>query len=203
MSKNLYKLECPISSEYNYETPGEGKSRSYIQLLPGITIPKTKIAKNEHGVDQYALYYTNNPRQFWAAPIDATAGTGTSISLHTQAAYETLMGRFTTGYNSRNAEKVSSLFSGDFKSRWKKEFIDELVNEYGEIVSFNYMGLEMDNEYEEVALFKLNCAKSIHCMAISISNDDNSKFGTFRFQTYSNYIDWRLAKELDKERAGK
>lgn len=68
--------------------------------------------------------------------------------------------------------------------------------------SVKYMGMEIDNKWEDVALFKIECEKSVHCMALSL--DEANKIGTLRFQTYSNYIDWLLAKELDKSpKAGK
>ncbi|MCB0744439.1 MAG: transglutaminase domain-containing protein, partial [Ignavibacteriae bacterium] len=34
MAKNLYRLQTPIASEYNYETSVKGKEVSYIELLP-------------------------------------------------------------------------------------------------------------------------------------------------------------------------
>src|SRR6202012_5717928 len=34
MAKNLYRLQCPISSEYDTETASPGKTITYVQLLP-------------------------------------------------------------------------------------------------------------------------------------------------------------------------
>lgn len=42
MAKNLYKIECPVSSEYDYETAGDGKVRTYVQLLPGAASEQQK-----------------------------------------------------------------------------------------------------------------------------------------------------------------
>src|SRR5437588_7368807 len=34
MAKNLYMLECPVSSEYDAETKGAGKTITYVRLIP-------------------------------------------------------------------------------------------------------------------------------------------------------------------------
>ena len=34
MSKNLYRIQCPVSSEYNFESPTPNKTQEYIELLP-------------------------------------------------------------------------------------------------------------------------------------------------------------------------
>jgi len=68
MAKNLYRLETPIHSTYNYETIAEGKIIEYIQLLPldGINQePEIKIVESKKSNMTYKTYITNNPDVFW------------------------------------------------------------------------------------------------------------------------------------------
>jgi hypothetical protein len=71
MAKNLYMLECALSSEYDLETAQEGKEIQYLKLIPldyfkkslepgtsENTVTKTKLIKNR----------TNNTTVFWQAP---------------------------------------------------------------------------------------------------------------------------------------
>lgn len=71
MAKNLYRLECPVSSEYNYETRLPGKTTAYIELLPldGINQDpqKTDVLIKDSNFT-ITRYVTNNPGLFWAAP---------------------------------------------------------------------------------------------------------------------------------------
>ncbi len=67
MAKNLYRLETPLHSTYNYETRQKGKIVEYIQLLPldGINQkPEIEISKSKTGTT-YKTYITNNPNLFW------------------------------------------------------------------------------------------------------------------------------------------
>lgn len=59
MSKNLYRLICPVNSTYDLETPAKGKSVEYIQLLP---LDYFRQQPNR------TTFNTNNPTLFWAAP---------------------------------------------------------------------------------------------------------------------------------------
>lgn len=71
MAKNLYRLECPINSEYDLETIQKGKEMTYLQLIP-IDYPKQKPDKTENKNDKSGItiikYNTNNPEIFWKAP---------------------------------------------------------------------------------------------------------------------------------------
>lgn len=193
MSKNLYKLECPVNSQYNYETPEEGKSRTYMQLLPGSTVPAPKIAQDKHGMPSYSLYYTNNPAVFWAAP---SVEKEPEIVHKSETDYEKVMEQFKGYYNQQQADNIVNMFSNpeQMKGFMNSKMVDELMKDYGKLISFKFLGLEGDNKYEDVALFKMVCEKSVHVMGISIDKDN--KLGTFRFETSSTYIDKLLAKEL-------
>jgi len=71
MAKNLYRLECPVSSEYDYETKLPGKNTVYIQLLPldGINqTPQKEDHVNKEVNFSMTNYVTNNPDTFWKAP---------------------------------------------------------------------------------------------------------------------------------------
>lgn len=71
MAKNLYRLQCPVASEYNTETWETGKEYNYIELLPldGIeqTPQKSEEVFEESGV-KFIYYKTNNPELFWKKP---------------------------------------------------------------------------------------------------------------------------------------
>ena len=68
MAKNLYRLEVPLHSTYNYETKENGKTIESVQLLPvdGINqIPIIQVYKDEKNNVMYKTYITNNPDLFW------------------------------------------------------------------------------------------------------------------------------------------
>ncbi|TSJ39937.1 transglutaminase-like domain-containing protein [Fluviicola chungangensis] len=71
MAKNLYRLECPVSSEYDYETKSPGKNTVYIELLPldGLNQTPQKSDHTNNDTDfTVTRYVTNNPELFWKAP---------------------------------------------------------------------------------------------------------------------------------------
>jgi hypothetical protein len=71
MAKNLYRLECPVSSEYNYETKEDGKVISYIQLLPVEYFKqKPDVVTDDAKKTKFVTYNTNNASLFWATPKD-------------------------------------------------------------------------------------------------------------------------------------
>jgi hypothetical protein len=68
MAKNLYMLECPASSEYNMETSSEGKTYTYIRLLPMDYFeqkPDKEEDKREKSNTTWITHKTNNPNVFW------------------------------------------------------------------------------------------------------------------------------------------
>ena len=68
MSKNLYMLECPASSEYNMETSSEGKTYNYIKLISLDYYeqePHKAEEKGEKSNTTWIHYKTNNPNLFW------------------------------------------------------------------------------------------------------------------------------------------
>lgn len=60
MAKNLYRLECPVSSEFDAETYRKGKTVTYLQLLP--------LDGQEQIREMDKTYLTNNPDNFWRKP---------------------------------------------------------------------------------------------------------------------------------------
>lgn len=71
MAKNLYKLKCPVVSQYNMEKPLVGKTIEYIELLPVAYFkqkPDKEIITNHHSGVTYTTYKTNNPDLFWMMP---------------------------------------------------------------------------------------------------------------------------------------
>jgi len=71
MTKNLYRLETPLRSEYDTETWKKGKHITYVELLPldGIEqTPQKQEQLNQNTGVQFTYYKTNNPALFWAKP---------------------------------------------------------------------------------------------------------------------------------------
>jgi hypothetical protein len=70
MSKNLYRLECPVNSCFNLETRAPGKEYDYIQLLPLDYFKqrpdRTDLDLGKNGKN--ITCNTNNPALFWATP---------------------------------------------------------------------------------------------------------------------------------------
>jgi hypothetical protein len=70
MSKNLYRLECPVNSCYDLETSAPGKDVAYIELLPLDYFRQApdKESYTINGNGHQYVYHTNNATAFWAAP---------------------------------------------------------------------------------------------------------------------------------------
>ncbi len=72
MAKNLYRIECPISSEFDIETFKNGEAYKTIQLLPldayNHTIKMTQ-SFNKYFNMLFINYTTNNPDLFWEIPL--------------------------------------------------------------------------------------------------------------------------------------
>ena len=71
MAKNLYLLECPLSSEFDTETREAGKTISYLELIPlayfNKSLEKTEVSYDNHKTI-LVTYRTNNSNIFWQAP---------------------------------------------------------------------------------------------------------------------------------------
>ena len=71
MAKNLYMLECPVSSEFDNETKETGKTNKYIRLIPleyfKKSLDKEVLAGNDTK-NARVFYLTNNPNIFWQTP---------------------------------------------------------------------------------------------------------------------------------------
>jgi hypothetical protein len=71
MAKNLYYLECPVSSEYDTETITPGKTYSYVRLLPldyFKQLPRKQVRHSNKQQTDHVFYITNNPAAFWQTP---------------------------------------------------------------------------------------------------------------------------------------
>ncbi|RDC58178.1 transglutaminase domain-containing protein [Pedobacter chinensis] len=72
MAKNLYRLICPLQSEFNSQTITSGKTMLYVELLP-VGSKDPVIDKFETRVDEkknvkIINYHTNNSELFWKIP---------------------------------------------------------------------------------------------------------------------------------------
>ena len=71
MAKNLYRFECPLSSEYDTETSSNGKRIDYIELLPLDGLNQLPWKSDQTGKSsgiRFTNYKTNNPNIFWSRP---------------------------------------------------------------------------------------------------------------------------------------
>ena len=68
MAKNLYRLECPVVSQYDTETPGADRTVEYVQLIPLDYHTQTPDVETRKGKRTIITYRTNDPARFWAAP---------------------------------------------------------------------------------------------------------------------------------------
>jgi hypothetical protein len=71
MAKNLYMLECPVSSQFDTETKDADKTNKYLRLIPleyfKKSLEKEVLAGNETK-NARVFYLTNNPNIFWQTP---------------------------------------------------------------------------------------------------------------------------------------
>lgn len=71
MAKNLYRMECPIESKYDYETWKAGKVVSYVELLSLSAykqLPQRSSTSITSTGTTFINYKTNNPDLFWSLP---------------------------------------------------------------------------------------------------------------------------------------
>jgi transglutaminase-like putative cysteine protease len=71
MAKNLFRLQCPTDSKYDYETWQQGKTVTYVELLPLNTFgqsPQKETHTNAKTGTTFINYKTNNPDLFWQTP---------------------------------------------------------------------------------------------------------------------------------------
>lgn len=71
MAKNLYRFECPVSSEYDTETKAKGKRLTYVQLIPTDYYYQKPDKSEEEAKSSgvvFVEYKTNNPEWFWQVP---------------------------------------------------------------------------------------------------------------------------------------
>jgi len=67
MAKNLFRIECPLNSEFDFESYKSGKIYEYVELLPVNTFNQ----KNQEilNIDiKFINQKTNNPNLFWSKP---------------------------------------------------------------------------------------------------------------------------------------
>ena len=68
MAKNLYRLQCPLVSEYDTETWKEGKKITFVELLPLDAFqqkPDKSESTNTKTGTTFTYLKTNNPNNFW------------------------------------------------------------------------------------------------------------------------------------------
>jgi hypothetical protein len=68
MAKNLYRLESPVASVYDTETPKAGKQLTYVQLAPLDALNQQGDKWETSAKTTYNHIITNNPNLFWVKP---------------------------------------------------------------------------------------------------------------------------------------
>jgi len=71
MTKNLYRFQTPLASEFDAETSKKDKEISYVELLPldgAGQHPQKKIRTDKETGFRIINYKTNNPNLFWTKP---------------------------------------------------------------------------------------------------------------------------------------
>ena len=72
MAKNLYKLEIPVASQYDFETRQPGRTFEYVQLLPQAARTGQPPVRTSHYAKEnvtFTTHYTSDPAAFWQAPL--------------------------------------------------------------------------------------------------------------------------------------
>jgi hypothetical protein len=70
MAEHMYRMICPVNSDYNSQTRSDGKLLQYVELLPAGS-PDFAVDGFETSVRkgyQVITYHTNNDELFWQAP---------------------------------------------------------------------------------------------------------------------------------------
>lgn len=68
MAKNLYRLQCPLVSEYDTETWKDGKKITFVELLPLDAFQQTPDKSESTNIKTgttFTYLKTNNPNNFW------------------------------------------------------------------------------------------------------------------------------------------
>ncbi|WP_186774329.1 transglutaminase domain-containing protein [Chitinophaga pinensis] len=70
MGEHMYRLICPVNSEYDSQTRSAGKLLQYVELLPpGSKDPAVDMFETSvRGNTKVITYHTNNNRVFWQLP---------------------------------------------------------------------------------------------------------------------------------------
>jgi hypothetical protein len=104
--------------------------------------------------------------------------------------------KFQGFYNSNNAKGVRSMFSDSWGKRkkelWPQSQLNRIRSGYGKIISCTYITIDTVSDENRLALFKVVCEKRTFVTAFDL--DKVNRFGTFRFNTSSPFIDHLLMK---------
>ncbi len=186
MTKNLYKLECPTSSEYNYETMEKGKERTYVTLLGGTSHQKPYTSVRRDGMNTIHKYATANPTTFWAAPPGQT-----------KADFNHAMATFKKNYNKQDDAAIEASYSDSWHRMISREKIRvwpdgqcaSFHKKYGTMRSWKYLGTTSDG----VTIYRVTYDKTVSALGMFL--DSHGKLETFRFMTSSTEITELMLKQ--------
>lgn len=181
MAKNLYRLQCPVDSRYDLETPEKDKVRAYIDLVPGGSVQEPYTSTRKDGMSTIRHYFTANPRLFWQVPPGQSA-----------ADFDAAMAQIKKNYNNTNDEGFRQSFSDQWSylgsKIWPDGQTETLKMKNGELLSFKRLGAAPE---DGVMIYKAVFAKSTHAMGLTL--DGKGKLLTFRFETTSPEIEQMMA----------
>jgi hypothetical protein len=121
-----------------------------------------------------------------------------TIAAQTRADYEHVMAKFQRFYNEGQGDSINSMSQPSIRlatknhPMWTNESNNALLKQYGKLKSFTFLGIDKtdpDNVYVFQTFFSKAGAKTT-----SLTLDEYSKLGTFRFITTSDGIDDLLKK---------
>lgn len=116
-----------------------------------------------------------------------------AVTAQTKADYEHVMAKFQKFYNAGQGDSIQAMSKPFIQlisknnPLWTNERNAEALKQFGKLKSFAFLGIDKtdpDNVYVFQTFFRKAGAKTT-----SLTLDENSKLGTFRFMTTSDGID--------------
>jgi hypothetical protein len=121
-----------------------------------------------------------------------------TIAAQTRADYEHVMAKFQRFYNAGQGDSIHTMSKPSIQlatknnPMWTNERNAEALKQFGSLKSFIYLGIDKTDP-DKVYVFRTFFSKA-GAKTTSLTMDENSKLGTFRFMTTSDGIDDLLKK---------
>ena len=121
-----------------------------------------------------------------------------TVVAQTKTDYQQVMAKFQRFYNAGQGDSIHAMFKPAIQSAtashplWTKERNADLLKQFGTLQSFTFLGIDKTDP-SNVYVFQTRFSKA-GAKNTSLTLDDNSRLGTFRFITTSQGIDVLLKK---------